>query len=90
MTKSSAKKFDVNSMFDDFKNLNPKDVGAWPAVPRVAVLVGLFVLILIAGWWFVWNEQLETLAARQQDELKLKDEYVAKKTQAVNLDLDVQ
>lgn len=90
MTKSSAKKFDVNSALDDFKNLNPKDVGAWPVLPRVALLVGLFVLILVAGWWFVWNEQLETLAARQQDELKLKDEYVAKKTQAVNLDLYTQ
>lgn len=90
MTKSSLKKFDLNTMFDDFKNLNPKDVGAWPVLPRVAVLLALFALVLLAGWWFVWNEQLETLATKQQDELKLKEEYVAKKAQAVNLELYTQ
>ena len=80
-------KFDFKSFVDSFRNLNPKDVGAWPLAPRVVALLGLFVVILLAGWWFVWDEQFTTLQARQQDELKLKEEYVAKKTQAVNLDL---
>jgi type IV pilus assembly protein PilO len=83
-------KFDLNRVVDDFRNLNPKDVGAWPVFPRVAVLLGLFAAILLAGWWFVWNEQFEVLVAQQQDELNLKDEYVAKKGQAVNLDLYTQ
>jgi len=56
----------------------------------VLALAGLFAVILISGWWFVWNDQLDLLTARQQDELKLKEEFVAKKTQAVNLDLYVQ
>ena len=87
MKQTSKASFDLNSIFDDFRNLNPKDVGAWPVVPRVTVLFGLLAAILLAGWWFVWNDQLDTLAARQQDELKLKEEFVAKKTQAVNLEL---
>lgn len=86
----SPMKVDFKGLVDSFRNLNPKDVGAWPLAPRVATLLGLVVAILIAGWWFVWNDQLDELAARQQDELKLKDEYIAKKTQAVNLDLYVQ
>lgn len=90
MKATSVPKFDLNRVADDFRNLNPKDVGAWPLVPRVAVLLVLFAAILLAGWWFVWNDQLETLTARQQDELKLKDEFVAKKGQAVNLDLYTQ
>ena len=90
MTTTSATKFDISALLDDFKNLNPKDVGAWPVLPRAAVLIGLFALILVAGWWFLWSEQLDTLDARAQDELKLKEEYVAKKTQAVNLDLYTQ
>ena len=69
---------------------SPKDVGTWPVVPRVAVLLVLVTVILLAGWWFLWNEQLDTLAARQQEEIKLRDEFVAKKTQAVNLDLYTQ
>lgn len=90
MKSPSVSKMDFNAFLDDFRNLNPKDVGAWPLAPRIAVLLGLFALILLAGWWFWWNEQLDTLAQRQQDELKLKEEFVAKKTQAVNLDLYVQ
>ena len=90
MKASSGTQIDVRSILADFQNLNPKDVGAWPLVPRVTVLLGLFAAILIAGWWFVWNDQLDALAARQQDELKLRDEFVAKKTQAVNLDLYTQ
>ena len=90
MKSPSVSKMDFNAFLDDFRNLNPKDVGAWPLAPRIAALLGLFALILLAGWWFWWSEQLETLAQRQQDELKLKEEFVAKKTQAVNLDLYVQ
>ena len=90
MKSSSMTSFDLRAVLDDFRNLNPKDVGAWPLVPRVSVLLGLFALVLLAGWWFVWSDQLDVLAARQQDELKLREEYVAKKSQAVNLDLYTQ
>ena len=40
--------------------------------------------------WIVWNDQLDTLDARQQLELKLRDEFISKKKQAVNLDLYIQ
>ena len=90
MKTSPAGQVDIKSILDDFRNLNPKDVGAWPIAPRVATLLGLFAAILVAGWWFVWNDELDTLTTRQQDELKLKDEYLAKKAQAVNLDLYTQ
>ncbi|MFB0936205.1 MAG: type 4a pilus biogenesis protein PilO [Propionivibrio sp.] len=90
MKSPSVPKIDFNAVLNDFRNLNPKDVGAWPLAPRIAVLIGLFALILVAGWWFWWDEQLDTLAQRQQNEVKLKEEFVAKKTQAVNLDLYVQ
>jgi len=90
MKSPSVAKIDFSAFLNEFRNLNPKDVGAWPLAPRIAVLIGLFALILLAGWWFWWNEQLDTLAQRQQNELKLKEEFVAKKTQAVNLDLYVQ
>ena len=83
----SLPQIDLKALADDFRNLNPQDVGTWPLAPRLATLVGLFILILVGGWWFLWNEQLETLTAREQEEVKLKDEFIAKKTQAANLDL---
>jgi type IV pilus assembly protein PilO len=79
-------KVDFQEILDDFRNLNPRDVGAWPVVPRVSLLLGLFALILVAGWWFVWSDQLDELAAKQKDEDKLKEEFLVKKRQAVNLD----
>ncbi len=90
MKSPTSNSIDFKAFINDFRNLNPNDVGTWPLAPRVAVLLGLFVLLLVGGWWFWWSEQLETLAQRQQDELKLKEEFVAKKSQAVNLDLYVQ
>ena len=90
MKMSSTQNIDFKEVLDDFRNLSPKDVGAWPLVPRVTVLLGLFAVILLAGWWFFCNEQMDTLALREQDELKLRDEFVSKKKLAVNLDLYVQ
>ena len=90
MKSLSLPQVDLKAVLDDFRNLNPKDVGAWPVVPRAAALLGLVAVILLAGWWFVWSDQLDALEARQQDELKLKEQFIAKKSQAVNLDLYTQ
>ncbi len=90
MKSPSMAKIDLKAFLDDFRNLNPKDVGAWPLAPRVAVLLSLFAAALVAGWWIVWNDQLDTLDARQRQELKLRDEFISKKKQAVNLDLYLQ
>jgi len=89
MSSLTSQKIDFQSIADDFRNLN-QDVGAWPAAPRIAVLVGVLCFILLGGWWFLWKDQLDELDQRQQEELKLKDEFIAKKGQAVNLDLYTQ
>ena len=33
--------FNVNQFLEDFKHLNPKDPGTWPALPKAAALIGL-------------------------------------------------
>ncbi|SDI60739.1 type 4a pilus biogenesis protein PilO [Propionivibrio dicarboxylicus] len=90
MKKPSFAKIDLQMLAEDFRNLNPQDVGAWPLAPRVAALVGVFIVAMVAGWWFLWSDQFDLLAVRQQEEIKLKEEFIAKKTQAVNLDLYTQ
>ena len=90
MKASALRNIDLRSIFRDFQDLNPKDVGTWPLAPRVTILLALFLLILLGGWWFFWDEQLVSLENKQQTELKLRDEFVAKKKLAVNLDLYVQ
>lgn len=90
MNLPSMTSINFKAIVGEFRNLNPKDVGAWPVMPRAAALIGLFAGILLAGWGFEWSDQLETLSTRKQDEQKLKDEFVSKKTQAVSLDLYTQ
>lgn len=80
MKKPSFGNIDLQALADDFRNLNPQDVGAWPVAPRVAVLIGVFIVAMVAGWWFLWSDQFDLLALRQQEESKLKEEFVAKKT----------
>ena len=55
---------------------------------RAAVVVAVCLLLLtVAGfWWFDWQGQVETLEARQTEEVQLRDSWVTKKRQAVNLD----
>ena len=77
---------DFQAMLEDFKTLDPKDPGLWPLLPRVAILSGLFIVLLASAWWFGWNSQLDELEAKQQQESKLKEEWLDKKRQAVNLD----
>ncbi len=81
-----ASNFDFNAYISDFKGLDPKDVGAWPLGPRITILLILFVLLLVAGWWFDWRHQIDEYEKKQQEEIKLKDEWLGKKKQAVNLE----
>lgn len=78
--------FDLQALVEDFKSLDPKDIGTWPALPRATVLLGIFIALLAGGWWFDWKSQIEDLEAKQQQEEKLKSEYLDKKKQAVNLE----
>lgn len=81
---------DLKSIVDDFRFMNPNDPGSWPLIPKISVLVGLFVAIVAAGWWFIWNDQFADLETKELEEQALKQQYLDKKRQAVNLDLYVQ
>jgi type IV pilus assembly protein PilO len=80
----------VNQFVEEFKHLNPKDPGTWPALPKVAALVGLLAAILAAAYFIDWQGQIEELDQGVAQEAKLKDDYVNKKKQAINLDLHKQ
>ena len=77
----------MKKFLDQFRNLNPRDPGAWPPVPKAMLMVGLLVAILGLGYYIDWSDELDSLDAGRQQEVKLKDEYVAKQQQAINLDL---
>lgn len=77
----------MNDLLAQFRNLNTRDPGSWPALPKFVLLVALLVAILFAAYFFDWQEQLDALEAGRQEEIKLKGEYKIKKAQSINLDL---
>ncbi|MPM59526.1 hypothetical protein SDC9_106370 [bioreactor metagenome] len=81
-----VRKIDFQRLQQDFKNLDPNDPGVWPLAPRIAVFVGLLAVTLAAAWWFDWQVQAETLVQREAEEQQLRQEWVSKKRQAVNLE----
>ena len=72
-------------MARDFKGVDPNDPGQWPLLPRVVTLFTLFVAIVVGGWWFDWSDQLTMLETREREERTLKEDWLSKKRQAVNL-----
>jgi len=79
-------KIDLQAIIEDFRTLDPRDPGAWPLIPRVIILAGLFLLLVAAAAWFGWMVQYDELDAKRQEEAKLKEEWLTKKKQAINLD----
>jgi type IV pilus assembly protein PilO len=75
------------AVFDQFKNLNTRDPGSWPPLPKLGLLIVLFAAILVVAYFVDWQGQMEALDAGRAQEAQLKDQYRDKKRQAVNLDL---
>ncbi|HEV8259756.1 MAG TPA: type 4a pilus biogenesis protein PilO [Burkholderiales bacterium] len=72
--------------FDDLRRLDPRDIGSWPVVPKLGALVILLLLIVFAGYWFDWKNQLEELAQARDKEQELRTAFLDKQKQAVNLE----
>ena len=77
----------LKKFLDQFRNLNTRDPGAWPPAPKAGLLIFFLVGILAMGYFLDWQEEWESLEAGRAQEIKLKDEYVQKQQQAINLDL---
>jgi type IV pilus assembly protein PilO len=71
---------------EDFRRLNPRDIGSWPALPKLGALFILLLLLVFAGYWFDWQNQLDELARERAKEQELRTAFLDKKKQAVNLE----
>jgi type IV pilus assembly protein PilO len=75
---------------DELRRLNIRDAGNWPLLPKIAVLVAIFLAIVVAGLFLDWKDQWEALGKAEQVEVGLKTQYTEKKKRAINFDLYVQ
>ena len=79
--------FNLNEIAQDFKNLNPKDPGTWPAAPKLVTLAAILIVLPVIGYFVDTQGQIDELERGREQEVKLKQEYLDKKKQAINLDL---
>jgi type IV pilus assembly protein PilO len=71
---------------EDLRRLDPKKIGNWPLGPKLGALVLLLVLVIFVSYWFDWQNQIEELDAHRAKETQLRQTFLDKKRQAINLE----
>lgn len=71
----------------ELRNINPQAPGTWPWLIKIAAFLAMFIVVVAAGAVFDWQSQWESLKIVRQQEADLRDTYLAKKRQAINLDI---
>lgn len=81
------KKIDVRRFIDSLNSLNPREIHNWPLWANMFIGFVIFILLLAAGFALQLVGQYDALQISQLKEASLKDDFLTKKKQAVNLDL---
>ncbi len=84
MTLDDLRNFDLRSL--DLRDVDVRAAGDWPPAGKIFAIALLGLLILVAGYYFVVSKTLEDLESRRQAEQQLRQQFVFKYRQAVNLD----
>ena len=71
---------------DDFRRLNPSEIGTWPVLPKLITLFALLIGVVFSGYWFDWRNQVQELDGARTKEQQLRTTFLGKQKRAVNLD----
>jgi type IV pilus assembly protein PilO len=84
-----SRQFDVTTFLDhaasQFRGLNAREPGQWPALPKLAAWFGAALAVVVAGWFLVVSSAADELQGERDREPGLKADYRNKLAQAVNL-----
>lgn len=69
-----------------FRGLEGRHPGLWPALPRSLCAVAALVAVVAAGGWLAWMPQFEELDRGREAEQRLRNDFESKVAQAQNLD----
>lgn len=72
---------------EDFKGLNPKFIYNWPTGPKIVIIIVLSIAVLVLGSYFYLGDKQSSLDQAKSQEDTLKQTYIDKRKQAINLDL---
>lgn len=70
---------------EDFQNIDWNDFTAWPMFIKIIGVGVIAVLILVGGFWFIIQGEIQDYKQAQQKEQVLKDKFVSRKALAINL-----
>jgi len=71
---------------NDLRNLDPNNIGSWPALVKSLVLLLIAAAVLGAGYYFVIQHQIAALERAQQQEGDLRQVFETKQRKAANLE----
>lgn len=75
------------NFLEELKNIDPKKPGNWPWLVKLSAFVSIFIVVVAAGAFLDWKDQYASLKSAEQEEVSLKETYLSKKSQAINLDI---
>ncbi|HLY96235.1 MAG: type 4a pilus biogenesis protein PilO [Sideroxydans sp.] len=75
------------NFIEELKNVDPKTPGSWPWLIKITAFALMFLVVVAAGAVMVLQGEWENLKAVQQQEDALRDTFLAKKREAINLDI---
>jgi type IV pilus assembly protein PilO len=88
-SKISTVNFELSTLIDQaasqFRNLNSKEPGQWPVLPKTAAWLLAAVAVVVAGWFLLLSNSNDELETERKREPELKDLYRNRLGQAVNL-----
>jgi type IV pilus assembly protein PilO len=74
------------SIIDDLSELDFNNVGIWPTPIKIVVVVLAAVLVLVAGYYLVVEDEIANLETVQQEEQTLRADFSKKQRKAANLE----
>ena len=81
--------FEVSSLFEQaagqFRNLNSREPGQWPVLPKIAAWAGVVGVVVVAGWFALLSGAQDELDGARAREPQLKADYRTRLSQAINL-----
>lgn len=75
------------NLLEELKNVDPKTPGSWPWPIKIGAFLVIFVGVVAIGALADWQGQWESLQVIKHEESQLRDTFLAKKKEAINLDI---
>jgi type IV pilus assembly protein PilO len=77
----------IKNLLEELKNIDPKTPGSWPWLIKIGAFLGMFIAVVFIGAVADWQGQWESLQIIKKEELQLRETFLTKKKEAINLDI---